>query len=252
MDPHDHEWKVELAVSGPVTTRARRSLNVLKGHTAPWQTQVTLENQRYGVKVAVIARARDLQGAHDAAVFFVGEALDYLAFKLDLPLFLSSSCPELRDSGDNVRRVVTEAEWREVFELGRKYGANYPAITKALSWYRKGLTSENPVDRYLAFWNVLEVLGAGYHQQNERTSQGIINQICNCFDQLWESCEHWPVVAGRPERVNQFHGRRNAITHGFQDIDVQSLREISDDTDELRELSRALLEAVVQKFGEPR
>lgn len=221
------EWEVELAISGAVTV-GERVLHILaeKGEVNPFTTTISLSKVSQGVRCILIARAFTQENANDATVYFVGQALDVLSLRLNAPLYLNLFRPEYRLLSGHVRRIVAEHEWQEAFNLGRQYSLHRRYFSRAISWYRKGLVSEDPIDRVIAFWSALEALGSAFYRNNQRTQQGIINQICDCFDQLWGPVERWKVIPNNPNLVNEFHNFRNGFSHGFMRVDIETIRDI--------------------------
>jgi hypothetical protein len=76
-------------------------------------------------------------------------------------------------------------------------------LLRGLGWYRKGLYTEDPFDKFLAFWNAIEIVAAAYYQSEfvpsidrERAKKGSKSQIWECFKALWGPCEQWPNIAG--------------------------------------------------------
>jgi hypothetical protein len=88
------EWEVELAISGPISVEKTWTRNVQKGDE--FWTPITIRNTEDGVALTIIARAIDRQNANDAAVYFVGKALDVLSLRLNLPLHLSLFEPKFK------------------------------------------------------------------------------------------------------------------------------------------------------------
>ncbi len=221
------EWEVELAISGAVTV-GERVLHILaeKGEANPFTTTISLSKVSQGVRCILIARAFTQENANDAAVYFVGQALDVLSLRLNTPLYLNLFKPDYRQSSVHVRRIVTKREWQQAFHLGRQYSLYRRYFSRAISWYRKGLVSEDPIDRVIAFWSALEALGSVFYRNNQRTQQGIINQVCDCFDQLWGSVEQWKAIPNNPNVVNEFHNYRNGFSHGFMRVDIETIRDI--------------------------
>ncbi len=222
------EWEVELAISGAITLeQSSMKMEVEKGEFNPFTTTVILSKAGQGIRCVLIARAYNQETANDAAVYFVGQALDVLSLRLDLPLYLSLFGPEFRTMSGHVRRLVQRNEWVEAFRDGRNYSLNRHYLSRAISWYRKGLISEDPIDRVIAYWSALEAIGSKYFRPNERTNPGIINQICDCFDQLWGSSENWHIIPGNPATVNEFHDFRNGFSHGFFRVDIETIRNVA-------------------------
>ena len=227
LQPTIAEWEVELAISGSITLdRNLLRLPVEKGEHNPFTTTVSVAKAPQGIRCTLIARAYNQENANDAAVYFVGQALDVLSLRLNTPLYLNLFQPEFRLLAGHVKRIVTEEEWFEVFRDGRTHSLNRHHLSRAISWYRKGLVSDDPIDRLIAFWSALEAIGSKYFRDSERTRQGIINQVCDCFDQIWGSVNTWQIIPNQPNVLNQFHDYRNGLSHGFIRVDVESIREI--------------------------
>lgn len=239
------DWEVNLAISGAVRVKAREILNVEKWtrHVGrdPFWTTVKLNNVVNGIEASVLVKARTTDAANDTAVYFFGQMLDVLAFKLEMPLYLSLFAPQYRRVDTHVKRIVSREEWLEAFELGKEYFVNRRTFSRALSWYRKGLNTEDPIDKLTAFWSVLEGLGSKYARSTPRTNLGAINQIMDCFDQLWGDQTTWRVIPNNPGIVNQFHDDRNGISHGFIDLDIDQIRGIGERLPILQQLAHAFL-----------
>lgn len=236
------EWEVELAISGAITLgRKSFRLPVEKGEQDPFTTTVTISKADQGCHCKLIARAYTEENANDVTVYFVGQALDVLSLELDLPLYLNLFQPKFRSVSSHVRRVVTEEEWLEAFTRGRDFSINRRHFSRAIGWYRKGLVSDDPIDRLLAFWSALESIGSVYFRPTSRTENRIINQVCDCFDQIWGSVERWLVIPNQPRVVNSFHDFRNGFSHGFKRVDINTVREVSKELPVFQELTHEFL-----------
>jgi hypothetical protein len=81
--------------------------------------------------------------------------LDVLAFSLNLPLFVSLSEQDTRggSSRHDSRRIIEPQAIEDAFQKadGLLGPMGAPFLT-SLSWYRKGLYTEDPLDMFLAFW----------------------------------------------------------------------------------------------------
>jgi len=239
--PRYGEWSVELTVSGSIAVARSLNLNVEKGSRRPFWTTAKIKKATQGVVIEVVVKARTQEDANDSAVYFVGQTLDMLSLWLNLPIFLSLSGTQFKIVETHVRRIVEEREWSEAFKLGREYGITRPVFSRALGWYRKGLTSEDPIDKFIAFWSSLEGVGSKCARKTTKTKSGAINQICDCFDQIWGDVSHWRVIPNEAQAVNRFHEIRNGIAHGFMAVEVENIREITSHVPKLRELTRTFL-----------
>jgi len=249
--PIEGEWVVSLTLSGPITVRSLLNLKVEKGSRSPFWTTAKIQETARGVMISVVVRARDQEEANDSAVYFVGQTLDTLSLKLDLPIYLSLSGTQFKTIETHTKRVVEELEWSEAFKLGREYGIDRPIFSRALGWYRKGLTGEDPIDRFMAFWSSLEGVGSKFAIIPPGIQSGAINQICNCFDQIWGESTHWRVITNDAECINRFHAIRNGIAHGFMTVEVNSIREVASQLPKLRKLAQAFLSDWEKQKNEP-
>jgi len=221
------EWEVETAISGPITVGERSlELQVEKGEQNPFTTTVTISKASHGCRCVLIARAFDQQNANDAAVYFVGQALDVLSLRLRTPLYLNMFRPKFRSTANHVKRFVTREELFDAFTDGRNISIHRRYLSRAISWYRKGQVSEVPIDRLIAFWSALEAIGSNHFRHTPRTERGAVNQVCDCFDQLWGPVTEWKVIPNQPEVINQFHNYRNDIAHGIRRVDIETIREV--------------------------
>ncbi len=238
--PQLTEWEVDLNITGPFSVRAILNLDVVKGFDNPFWTNVQIKKASHGALLTVITRAGNLEEANDAAIYFVDQMLDLLCLRIDLPLYLGLSSQT--DPGDmQVRRLISKPEWEEAFGLSRTYTVHRPVFTRALGWYRKGRTTENPIDKFMAFWLSLESIGSKYSQANERTKRGAINQVCYCFDHLWGDFTQWKVIANDETAVNNFYDLRNKIAHGSMEINLESIREVASELPKLKQLTHTFL-----------
>jgi len=227
-----------MAISGPIELPSSQlTMQVLKGEHQPFETKVQLKNAANGVHLSVIARADNAEEANDVSVFFVGRMLDLLCLGVNIPLYLSLFKPQFRTNEDHVRRIITQYEWQHAFEKSQSYGIERSTFCRALSWYRKGLASEDPIDKLMAFWASLEAICSKYCDANDRTANGIINKICNCFDKVWGDVTRWKVIPNDSQRINTFCEKRNDIAHGtLRIVRVEIIKEISELLPKLKEL----------------
>ena len=221
------EWEVALSVSGPITTDRVIHFRAEKGFVDPFWTNISVRRASHGVVISLVARAENQADANDAALYFVGQALDLLCLVIELPMYVSLTGTQIRPVNDNVRRIVQLNEWTDCFQRAREIGIHRPIYSRALSWHRKGRNSEDPVDAFLAFWSAIEGVGSRFSRDTDRTRLGSVNQICDCFDQLWQGVGTWKVIPDNPETINEFHSIRNGISHGFISIDVDTVKSVA-------------------------
>ena len=236
-------WEVSLALSGPVTLPRRSlDLNVIKGVRRPYETQVTLTKASKGIEARVIVNDRSQSSANESAVFFVGQMLDVLCLHSDLPLFVSLDGPTFRSNDDHVKRIVSDDEWKEAFESGRTYGQQRPNLSRAISWYRKGRTSEDPIDRLLAIWLSMEVVA---HQNSTvtvpRGRSEITARLLECMTTLWGGINSAPQLSITADRLEEMRRQRNDIAHGNINVDIETMQAVTEYLPDLQALAHAFL-----------
>jgi hypothetical protein len=222
-------WIVDLAVQGPITVSRSVRLSEPKGlrRSRPYYSNIKLKSTSYGVQASVTTLASTRETAYRSATFFIGQMLDVLVTRIHQPLFLhyAETTPPRTDA-HNVRRVVEQSEWRDAFYEARLLALAEPDFLRALSWFRKGMTTEDPIDSFLAFWNAIEIVAGKYHKPDKRTKQGIKNQIWECFIRLWGQCESWPIIPGNTEWIDENYHTRIQIAHGVAAVDIEQVERV--------------------------
>ena len=157
----------------------------------------------------------------------MGQALDYLCLSINLPLYVSLSGTQFRPINDNVKRILRTNDWENCFQQSRRIGLERRTFSRSISWFRKAMVSEDSIDSFLSYWSSIESLGSRFGRENQRNQNGVINKICDCFDQLWNSCDLWKVIPNHANELNEFHDLRNGIAHGFISVDIDTLKRIT-------------------------
>ncbi len=153
-------WEVVLYVDGPVTVRRRVLTTQQKGFQVddPFYSDVEIRSVPSGLRATVTARAPDHVVAYKAAVFFFGHMLDALTLAVNRPMYLSLTERE-RSLGEryDVRRVIEQDQVEHAFREAHYLARTSPSFLRSLGWFRKGLTTDDPLDKFLAFWNAIEI-----------------------------------------------------------------------------------------------
>jgi hypothetical protein len=233
-------WEIKLSIDGPIKTNFSQSLKIFKEFREddPFYSDVKITNTAYGVLVNVTAFAATADLAHKAALIFVGKMLDSLSLKLRQPLFLSFTEERAnRKYSDNIRRIIERDEWISAFKDARLLNKEEPTFLRALGWYRKGLYTDDPYDKFLAFWNSIEIAASKYHQKTKKTKKGSKNQIWECFKILWGECEKWPVISGNEQWISGNYETRKDIAHGLTTITVEEVKKIVAKLEEVEDVA---------------
>ena len=102
----------------------------------------------------------------------------------------------------------------DLFKRHAFLGFSEQAILRALGWYRKGLYTEDPFDKFLAFWNSIEIVAGKYHPPiPEGRPTGSKSQIWQCFKAIWGECEGWPTISGDTDWIDDNYEIRFGRLH---------------------------------------
>jgi len=243
-------WDVTLEVVGPV--KVSRSLNMLqaKGFDTNDQfySDVLIKSSRNGLTANITAYAPTAEIAYKAALYFFGNMIDVLCFKIDVPLNLYHiTANSIGGVGYPIKRILDSHTIEESFRTAREYSIdeNKSTLLRAMGWYRKGLTSSDPIDKFLAFWNVIQSLGAKFHTPTERTTNGAINQIFQCFIDYFGDQASW----GLEDRwINTMHDMRNRLAHGGITVDIHTIEDVAGKNEVLRTQANFLLHKICDRF----
>lgn len=237
-------WIVQLFVDGPIAVADPIRFQQLKGFNDRRQfySEVSVQNSLLGLRMSVTAFARERDPARKAALVFLGEMLDVLATELRLPLRLSLF--DLRNadrSGHSVKRVVTEHEFRKAFTQARWLSEQEPTFLRALSWFRKGLITEDSLDRFFALWLALEIVASKYHPDVPGAKKGSKSQIWESFKVLWGDCANWPIIGSQDRWIDENYTLRLQIAHGIAAVDVEAVERATEMSETIQEVSQRFL-----------
>jgi hypothetical protein len=91
--------------------------------------------------------------------------LDALALAVNRPMYLSLTERErTRAEEHDVRRVIEQGQIERAFLEAHNLKRGRPSFLRSLGWYRKGLTTDDPLDKFLAFWNAIESVASKYYR----------------------------------------------------------------------------------------
>ena len=243
-------WEVKLEVGGAVKVARPFDMRQAKGFDPNDQfySDISIKNGACGLIANITAYAPTSEIAYKAALHFFGNMIDVLCFKIDLPLYLYYYHVTNRGNEEyTTKRILDKPLFEESFRIAREYAVNTEksAILRALGWYRKGLMSSDPIEKFLSLWNVVESLGAKFHAQTDRTNNGSINQIYQCFLDYIGQEETW----GLPDRwINSMHELRSQLAHGGRTIDIHTIEEVSENNVTLKNQANLLLQRICDRL----
>lgn len=256
-------WEVVLYVDGPVTLRDRMVTTQQKGFRVddPFYSDIEIRSVSSGLKATVTARALNAAVAYRAAVVFFGRMLDALTLTVNRPMHLNLTENQRTPTDRHeVRRVIEHDQVANAFRDAHNWANHRSSFLRALGWYRKGLTTNDPLDRFLAFWNAMEIVASRYYGcvdsiDKERAKGRSKSQVWECFKALWGPCEQWPVIAGRNLWIDESHSVRNAIAHGVAFVGIETVSTVADRLPVMEEISYQFLadwrDQFLDTIGEP-
>ncbi|MBT2622837.1 methylamine utilization protein MauJ [Chryseobacterium sp. ISL-6] len=237
-------YEVELNLSGTISLQSPINFSTEKELEigAIFNSSVKINNNQQGLKISTTVRTNSEDKAKKIALLFIGKMLDVLSFKLNKPLNISDNEIINKSLRGNVRAIIEKNEFREAFEISRNLNLNHTTFLRGLNWYRKGLYSDDPFDKFLAFWNSVSIVASKYHTPNARTSNGSINQIWNCFETLWSSdISNWEGINNNDRWINEMSNIRNNIAHGLIPIEIEYVEDVIGKLDNVKDVAYKFL-----------
>lgn len=241
-------WEVDLLMEGPLSIKRNMQFRQEKGFDLENQfySDVQLENHNLGIQATITAYAPNVDMAVMAAHVYYGKMTDVLSYENDIPIYLSNYNENVRKSSRYYnRRLLKKDDFKRAFNVARRLEIDHPKILRAIGWYSKGNISQNTFDQFLAYWNVIEIIGKSYFTETERTNDGVKNMIYQCFIDRFGDINTW----GLPELwIDNMYDIRNRIVHGGADTSVESISDISMHIPLLRRWSKKLLDKLILEF----
>jgi len=181
--------------------------------------------------------------ARKAALYFCGQTLDVLAITLNLPIILTlTNSNNFSPRSENERRRLTEDELTDAFRTARLWLLTEPTFLRAVGWYRKGLYTDDPFDKFLAFYNSIETLCNKYNpNRNACQGRGSKCHIWETFKSLWGECENWPLIPNETEWIDDSYETRKNIAHGIASIDVDVVENVLAKIEKIKNVTHKLI-----------
>lgn len=244
-------WEVDFDVVGPITISNQINFRQEKGFDQhQFYSDIRLTKSPYGIKSTITAYADNINIAETVAYVYFGRMRDVLSLENDIPILLYKHEGVFNNQRNFVsRRILNKSDIITAFNMARRFEIEQPRLLRSIGWYSKGKISQNTFDRFLAFWNVIEILGKQFHTETERTASGVKNQIYQCFMDYFGEIEDWDL----PERwIDEMYGKRNEIVHGGEDTTIEAINAISELIPLLEQTSKKLIDKIIDAHYERR
>ncbi|GJN60188.1 methylamine utilization protein MauJ [Elizabethkingia anophelis] len=239
-------WDITLNVYGPITVERKFNFKQRKDFHSYDKLYSDIEvskNGAYGITLTLTAYATEQVIARKAALYFCGQALDVLSTTINLPTVLTlTDSKTFSPRQETERRRLTEDELIEAFRTARLWVLIQPTFLRAVGWYRKGLYTEDPFDKFLAFYNSIETLCTKYNPNPDACSnRGSKCHIWETFKNIWGECANWPVIPNQTTWIDENYEIRKDIAHGIASIDINVVENVVTKIDTIKEVAYNLI-----------
>lgn len=246
-------YKVDLTIVGPLTIEEPMVFDTEKELTVGdvFKSKISLTPVEQGLWISTTVFTSDADSACRVAILFVGKMLDILSIKTNMPYYVTNKDVKNKFENVTVRPVIDRYELDRCFELSRFLNLNKTTLSRSLTWYRKGLYTEDPFDKFLAFWNSINVVAGKYCEKNELTQRGTVNQIWDCFVRLWGKDKvKKEFEPNGVDLIGEMNDIRNNIAHGLVPVEITYVQNVIDKLNYVQRLAYRFLTEFSEKFLE--
>jgi hypothetical protein len=239
-------WDITLNVYGPITVERRFNFRQRKDfhfHDRLYSDIEVTKNGNYGITITLTAFASEQVIARKAALYFCGQALDVLSATVNLPTILTlTDSKTFSPRQENERRRLTEDELTDAFKTARLWVLTEPTFLRAVGWYRKGLYTEDPFDKFLAFYNSIETLCSKYNPNpGACNNRGSKCHIWETFKNIWGECPNWPIIPNQTDWIDNNYETRKDIAHGIASIDINVVENVFAKIETIKRVAHRLI-----------
>ncbi len=237
-------WEVDFDVVGPISIANGITFRQEKGFDQhQFYSDISLRKSPFGITATITAYADNISIAETVAYVYFGRMRDVLSLENDIPIQLYKHEGALASQKNFVsRRLLSKSDLISAFKMARRFELEQPKLLRAIGWYSKGKISQNTFDQFLAYWNVIEILGKEFHTNTARTQSGIKNQIYQCFVDFLGEIENW----GLPTNwIDNMYDKRNEIVHGGEDTTLEAINLVSELVPLLEQTAKKLIDKII-------
>jgi hypothetical protein len=215
---------------------------------SPVQFHLKLSQQPSGWDGSIDVLFSSLEPADSAGEFLVNLMLDVASLKFATPFqFVRQADSFLSASGNWVSSgsaVILPEDLVQSWKIAFLFSPLEPILLRSIGWYRRGISSADPMLSFLGLWNSLEIAASTFCEKNEKTKRGIRNQLFQLMhDHLRKVGIQFfkPDTTEMDEWIDQNYKIRLDIAHGLGSTDIQTSRRISNAIPKLRRIATGLL-----------
>lgn len=241
-------WEITLNIYGPITVERKFNFRQRKDFHFKDKLYSDIEvskNGTNGITITLTAFATEPTIARKAGIYFCGQALDALSANINLPTILTlTDNKNFAGQVESERRILTENEITDAFKNARLWVLTEPTYLRAVGWYRKGLYTEDPFDKFLAFFNSIEILCNKYNPNRAPCTNRGPNTKCNIwetFKYVWGNCPEWPIISNQTTWIDDNYKIRTDIAHGIASIDINVVENVINKLDTIKKVAHRLI-----------
>jgi hypothetical protein len=237
-------WEVDFDVVGPISIANEIAFRQEKGFDQhQFYSDIILRKSPYGLKATITAYADNISIAETVAYVYFGRMRDVVSMENDIPIQLYKHEGAFPTQKNFVsRRLLSKSDIISAFKMARRFEIEQPKLLRAIGWYSKGKISQNTFDQFLAYWNVIEILGKAFHTHTDRTEGGVKNQIYQCFTDYFGVIERRELPANW---IDDMYDKRNEIVHGGEDTTLEAINLVSELVPLLEQTAKSLIEHII-------
>ncbi|QAS52322.1 methylamine utilization protein MauJ [Halobacillus litoralis] len=236
-------WEIDFDVIGPITIKDEINIRQEKGFDQhQFYSDIKLKKSTYGIRATITAYADNINIAETVAYVYFGRMRDVLSLENEVPIQLYKHEESFNNKRNFVsRRLLNKSDIVTAFKMAREFEVEQPKLLRSIGWYSKGKMPQNTFDKFLAFWNVIEILGKEFHTETDRTN-GTKNKIYQCFLDYFGDMDEWDL----PNRwIDDMYEKRNQIVHGGEDPTIEAINVISELVPLLDQTSKKLIKKII-------
>lgn len=239
-------WTFDLFVYGAFQIQGRWNLEDPEDFSPEevFFRALEFKSSPHGAQVILKVEAAAGHFAHHVALFHLGQVVDVLAMRCNLPMFVSRTEPRpFARSQGNLKRVIEQSEWQSAFHEASQLNQREPAFLRALGAYRNALCAESAHQRFASFWNAISLVAASIDVSDKTSSPAThpeLLRIQQCFRQLWGEPSQWPPFCTL-EDLNNLLATHTQFFHDAASIHPQHVVQLVEQLERIHRLSHAFL-----------